>query len=69
MEEAVATSSRESAIQSKLENAGFAIADMGTQTDIEVLCDSKSIQTCPPPTCYIGVQTDDCHFLMRKLIK
>ena len=42
------------------------LTNVATQTDQEVLYNSKSVQTTPPKTSDVGVQTDDWEFLMRR---
>ena len=67
--EQLSASTSDSESQSEQDNAVFATADMGTQTCVdnsEVLSRSKSVQTCPPQTSDVGVQTDDCHFFHEK---
>ena len=67
--EQLSASSSDSETQRKQDNAVFATADMGTQTCVEyseVLSRSISVQTCPPQTSDVVVQTDDCHFFHEK---
>lgn len=50
--------------QASEEDTGHVVlTNVATQTDQEVLYNSKSVQTTPPKTSDVGVQTDD---LMRR---
>jgi len=67
--EQFSTSSSSSEFQREQHSAVCSTTDMGTQTCIdcnEVQSRSISVQTCPPQTTDVGVQTDDCHFFHEK---
>jgi len=75
MQEAATSSSEISNIGvqvSAKEDTGCAtFVNKGTQTDIgnqEVLHDSKSVQTTPPMTSDVGVQTEDWNFFLMRSV-
>ena len=49
------------------EDTDCVFVNEGTQTDRGVLCHSKTVQTTPPQTCDVGVQTDDWNFFNEKV--
>ena len=54
--------------QASEEDTGHVVlTNVATQTDQEVLYNSKSVQTTPPKTSDIGVQTDDWEFFDEKV--